>query len=250
VQDDCANQDLVLAGTCCDGAKHCPRAPIQVQDALVTARKGVAMVTKGLLVRLEAQHGRERDLEDFLRSAQGLVAQEPATTAWFALRFGRLEYGIFDVFPDEAGRQAHLAGAVAAQLFGPARQLLARDPQIQRLSLLAHKLPAGEAGLPVTRGLLLTFKAKQGHEAQVESFLRDAQGLVEREPGTTAWFALHLEQGEYGIFDVFPDNMARLSHLSGHVPRELAKHALSLLGGLPDMDMLHVLATRFAPTTP
>ena len=95
------------------------------------------MVTTGLLVRLEAQHGQEAELEDFLRSAQGLVAQEPATTAWFAVRFGRLEYGIFDVFPDEAGRQAHLAGAVAAQLMGPGRQLLARDPQIQRLDLLA-----------------------------------------------------------------------------------------------------------------
>ena len=206
------------------------------------------MVTTGLLVRLEAQHGRERELEEFLRSAQGLVAQEPATTAWFALRFGRLEYGIFDVFPDEAGRQAHLDGAVAAQLMGPGRQLLARDPQIQRVALIAHKLPqAADAVLPVTRGLLLTFKAKQGHEAHVERFLRDAQDLVEREPGTTAWFALHLEHGEHGIFDVFPDNMARLSHLSGQVPRELAKHALSLLGGVPDMDMLQVLAARFAP---
>jgi quinol monooxygenase YgiN len=215
---------------------------------MTTAKKGYAMVTTGLLVRLEAQHGREAELEDFLRSAQALVAQEPATSAWFAVRFGRSEYGIFDAFPDEAGRQAHLSGAVAAQLMGPGRQLLARDPQIQRLSLLAHKLPpATEAGVAVTRGLLLTFKAKQGHESQVERFLRDAQGLVEGEPGTTAWFALHLETGEYGIFDVFPDNMARLSHLSGQVPRELTKHALSLLGSVPDMDMLQVLAARFAP---
>jgi quinol monooxygenase YgiN len=207
------------------------------------------MVTTGLLVRLEAQHGRDGELEDFLRSALGLVAQEPATSAWFALRFGRLEYGIFDVFPDDAGRQAHLAGPVAAQLLGPGRQLLARDPQIQRLSVLAHKLPlAAQEGLAVTRGLLLTFKAKQGHESQVEQFLRDAQDPVAREPGTTAWFALRLENGEYGIFDVFPDNMARLSHLTGQVPRELAKHALSLLGGVPDMDMLQVLAARFAAT--
>lgn len=208
------------------------------------------MVTTGLLVRLEAQHGREAELEDLLRAAQGLVAREPATTAWFAVRFGRLEYGIFDVFPDEAGRQAHLAGAVAAQLMGPARQLLARDPKIERLAVLAHKLPqAPQDGAAVTRGLLLTFKPKQGHEAQVVQFLRDAQGLVEREPGTTAWFALQLEGGDCGIFDVFPDNMARLSHLGGAVPRELAKHALSLLGGMPDMDMLQVLAARFAPAT-
>lgn len=199
------------------------------------------MVTTGLLVRLEALHGREAELEALLRAAQALAAQEPATSAWFAVRFGRLEYGIFDVFPDEAGRKAHLEGAVAAQLMGPGRQLLAHDPHIERVSLLAHKLPRPMPD-PVTRGLLLTFKAKQGHEAQVEQFLRDAQGLVEAEPGTTAWFALHLEGGEYGIFDVFPDNMARLAHLGGAVPRELAKHALSLLGGVPDMDMVQVLA--------
>lgn len=201
------------------------------------------MVTTGLLVRLEAQLGLEQDVEDLLVAARELVAQEPATRAWFAVRFGRLEYGIFDVFPDEAGRQAHLHGAVATQLMGPGRRLLARDPQIQKLAVLAHKLPpAAQEGLAVTRGLLLTFRARQGHEAQVERFLRDAQDLVEKEPGTTAWFALHLEGGEYGIFDVFPDNMARLAHLGGAVPRELAKHALTLLGGMPDMDMLQVLA--------
>jgi hypothetical protein len=115
--------------------------------------------------------------------------------------------------------------------------------------LLAHKLPrAGHESPAVTRGLLLTFQAKQGHEAQVEQFLRDAQGLVEAESGTTAWFALHLEGGEYGIFDVFPDNMARLSHLGGAVPRELAKHAISMLGSVPEMHMLQVLVTRFAVT--
>jgi quinol monooxygenase YgiN len=217
------------------------------RGARISARKEHAVVTTGLLVRLEAQHGREGELEDLLRAALALAAQEPATSAWFAVRFGRLEYGIFDAFPDEAGRQAHLGGAVAAQLLGPGRQLLARDPQIRRLSLLAHKLPqASQEVLAITRGLLLTFKAKQGHEPQVERFLRAAQALVEGEPGTTAWFALHLDDGEYGIFDVFPDNMARLSHLGGQVPRELAKHALSLLGGVPEMDMLQVLAARFA----
>ena len=208
------------------------------------------MVTTGLLVRLEAQHGREGALEDFLRSAQALVAREPATSAWFALRFGRLEYGIFDAFPDEAGRQAHLQGAVAAQLMGSGPLLLARDPHIQRLTVLAHKLPPAEqaarAAESVTRGLLLTLKARPGHEADVERFLRDAQGFAEQEPGTTAWFALHLEHGEYGIFDVFPDNMARLAHLTGHVPRELTKHALTLLGGVPDMDLLQVQAGYFA----
>jgi quinol monooxygenase YgiN len=204
------------------------------------------MVTHGLLVRLEARHGRDDDLETFLLSALPLVRAEPATTAWFALRFGRLEYGIFDAFPDEAGRQAHLAGAVAAALGNEGKQLLAREPRIEKLSILASKLPAAATAPGVTRGLLLTFKAKPGHEAQVDQFLRGAQALVAQEPGTVAWFALHLDGGDYGIFDVFPDNGARLAHLTGHVPRELTKHALSLLGGVPDMDLLQVLAANFA----
>jgi hypothetical protein len=100
----------------------------------------------------------------------------------------------------------------------------------------------------VTTGLLVRLEARHGREGELEDLLRAAQGLVAQEPATSAWFALRFEDGEYGIFDVFPDNMARLSHLGGAVPRELAKHALSLLGGVPEMDMLQVLAARFAAT--
>ena len=207
------------------------------------------MVTQGLLVRLEAQNGRDDEFETFLRSAVPLVRAEPGTIAWFAVRFGRSEYGIFDVFPDDAGRQAHLAGAVAVALRKEGGRLLASEPRIERLRVLASKLPAaGAAAGALTRGLLLTFRAKQGHETQVEEFLLDAESLVRQEPGTIAWFALQLDSGEYGIFDVFPDNGARFVHLTGHVPRELTKHALSLLGGLPDMHMLHVVAANFAAT--
>jgi quinol monooxygenase YgiN len=205
------------------------------------------MVTHALLVRLEARHGQDHALETFLASAVPLVRAEPATTAWFALRFGRSEYGIFDAFPNEAGRQAHLAGAVAAALGKEGKQLLAGEPRIEKVDVLASKLPVTASGPELTRGLLLAFKAKQGHEAQVEQFLRDAQPLVEQEPGTVAWFALRLASGYYGIFDVFADNGARFAHLTGPVPRELTKHALSLLGDVPDMDLLQVLAAHFAP---
>ena len=66
------------------------------------------------------------------------------------------------------------------------------------------------------------------------------------EPKTTAWFAIRTEDGEYGIFDVFPDNGGRFAHLAGHVPRELAKHALTLLGSMPEMEMLSVEAEKLA----
>jgi quinol monooxygenase YgiN len=203
------------------------------------------MVSRGLLVRLEAKSGLDADVEAFLVSALPLVRNEPATTAWFAIRFGRSEYGIFDVFPDDAGRDAHLTGPVAKALMERADTLFATPPQIQKLDVLADKLPpSGPLLIPDAKGLLLTFKAKEGHEQQVEQFLRDAQPLVKEEPGTTAWFAIHLDDGAYGIFDVFPDNGARFAHLTGHVPRELTKHALTLLGGVPDMEMINVLAEK------
>jgi quinol monooxygenase YgiN len=205
------------------------------------------MVTQALLVRLDARHGREDALEQFLKSALDLVRAEPATTAWFALRFGRGEYGIFDAFPDEAGREAHLAGRVAEALKGQGASLLAQGPRIQRVAVLASKLPADPTfALGITRALLLTFRARPAHEAQVESFLHGARTAVAAETGTLAWFALSLEGGEYGIFDAFADNGARLAHLTGEVPRQLARHGVSLLGGVPDMEMPQVLAAHFA----
>ncbi len=107
------------------------------------------MVTVGLMVRLAAKPGRELELEQFLRSALPLVANEPGTTAWFALKFGPFRFGIFDAFPHDADRQAHLAGRVAAGLMTRAADLLAAPPDIEYLDTFASKLPhASNARLP------------------------------------------------------------------------------------------------------
>jgi quinol monooxygenase YgiN len=98
------------------------------------------MSNKGLLVRLEAKSGKEAEVEEFLRSALPLVQQEPATTAWFAIRFSQSEFGIFDVFPDDAGRDAHLNGAVAKALMANASTLLAKPPGIEKIDVLADNL--------------------------------------------------------------------------------------------------------------
>jgi quinol monooxygenase YgiN len=202
------------------------------------------MVTKALLVRLKSQEGKKAEVEEFLRSALPLVREEPATLAWFALHFGGSEYGIFDAFPDEAGRDAHLTGAVAKALMARAADLFSEPPQIQKLAVLAHKLPDVPVSHPDMKALLLTFQPKSGHEDQVQQFLREAQPWVEAEPDTTAWFAIRTDDGRTGIFDTFPNNEGRLKHLTGRVARELAKHALSLLGGLPDPELLEVLAEK------
>jgi quinol monooxygenase YgiN len=205
------------------------------------------MVTRGLLARFEAKHGRDTEVEQLLRTAQPLARQEPGTSAWFAIRFGRCQYGIFDVFPDAAARDAHLAGPIASALIQKAPDLLVAPASIEKLDVLADKLPEAKGVELIEKGLLLRFRAKAGHELQVEQFLRDAKSFALQEQRTAAWFAIRLADGHYGIFDVFPDNGARFSHLVGHVPRELAKHALTLLGSMPDLELLDILAEKVPP---
>ena len=100
------------------------------------------MVKTALFVRLEAKPGKEADVESFLRGGLPVVQQEPATTAWFALRLGPSTFGIFDAFPDESGRQAHLSGQVAAALMAKASELFSKPPVIEKVDVLAVKLPA------------------------------------------------------------------------------------------------------------
>jgi quinol monooxygenase YgiN len=98
-------------------------------------------VTTGLIVRLEAQPGREDELAAFLESALPLVAGEPETIVWLAVRAGESSFAIVDAFPGEHGRQAHLDGPVAAALLARAGELLASPPAIERVDVLAAKLP-------------------------------------------------------------------------------------------------------------
>ncbi|MBS1970647.1 MAG: antibiotic biosynthesis monooxygenase [Bdellovibrionales bacterium] len=99
------------------------------------------MVRCALMVRLEAKPGKEQEVEAFLQSALAMVEDEPETTAWFALKIGPHEFGIFDAFPDESGRKAHLTGKVAEALFAKDLDLLAREPEIVKIDVLAEKLP-------------------------------------------------------------------------------------------------------------
>ena len=99
------------------------------------------MVKKALYVRLDAKAGLESELEEFLASALPLVEAEPATKAWFAIKMGPATFGIFDVFPDDAGRDAHLAGKVADALKARAGELLRSPPEIEKIEVVAAKLP-------------------------------------------------------------------------------------------------------------
>ena len=99
------------------------------------------MVTKGIIVRLKAKSGQEETVAGFLRDALPLVQQEAQTIAWFAFRIDASSFAIVDVFPDEAGRRAHLDGAVAAALEEKGLELLAEPPLIETIDVIAAKLP-------------------------------------------------------------------------------------------------------------
>jgi quinol monooxygenase YgiN len=94
-----------------------------------------------LYVPLEAKPGKEKEVAEFLKSALPLVEAEPGTVTWFAIQQGPSSFAIFDTFNDEAGRNAHLNGKVAAALMAKAGELLAKPPAIQKIDILTDKLP-------------------------------------------------------------------------------------------------------------
>ncbi len=55
------------------------------------------------------------------------------------IKIGPSTFGIFDTFNDEAGREAHLNGKIAAALMKNASELLAKPPVIEKVELLAVK---------------------------------------------------------------------------------------------------------------
>ncbi len=98
------------------------------------------MTKKALFVRLEAKPGKESQVAEFLRSGQPLVQEEPGTIAWFSIQLGPTTFAIFDAFADDAGRDAHLSGKVAAALMAKAADFFAEPPKIEKADVLADKL--------------------------------------------------------------------------------------------------------------
>lgn len=98
-------------------------------------------VNKALFVHLKAKPGKESEVEAFLRNGLSAVIEEEDTTTWYAVRFGHDEFGIFDTFPGNKGRLAHLAGKVGRALIAKTPELLDGMPQIENTQVLAYKLP-------------------------------------------------------------------------------------------------------------
>jgi quinol monooxygenase YgiN len=99
------------------------------------------MATLSIWAQLEAKPGKEKEVEEFLKSAQPLAVKEKGTLTWYAIKLGPGKYGIFDTFADEKGREAHLNGDIAKALFAKAKDLFAKPPEVNKPEILAAKGP-------------------------------------------------------------------------------------------------------------
>ncbi len=97
------------------------------------------MVKFALYGELRAKPGKEAEVAAFLKQGAEMAAEESGTIAWFAIREDDGRYGIFDTFNDEAGRDAHLNGAIAKALMAKADELFSEPPKIHKIAILAEK---------------------------------------------------------------------------------------------------------------
>jgi quinol monooxygenase YgiN len=102
------------------------------------------MAKLAILALLESKPGKEKELEEFLKSALPLAEKEEGTLTWYALKLSPSKFGIFDTFAAESGREAHLTGEIAKALFAKAKELLAKDPEIHKVDVLAAKAHLAE----------------------------------------------------------------------------------------------------------
>jgi quinol monooxygenase YgiN len=114
------------------------------QSLRIPSRGGFVMAKLAIWAMLESKPGKEREVEEFLKSAQPLAEKEEGTLTWYALKIAPSKFGIFDTFAAESGREAHLTGEIAKALFAKAKDLFAKEPEIHKVEVLAAKAHLAE----------------------------------------------------------------------------------------------------------
>ena len=92
--------------------------------------------------------------------------------------------------------------------------------------------------------LLAVLQAKPGKRERGRGFLKSAQPLAQREPGTTTWYAWKIAPSKYGIFDTFANEEGRNAHLNGDIAKALFAKAEELFAAPPQVDKLEILASK------
>lgn len=189
-------------------------------------------------IPFNAKSGENDNLANFLVEGAKLVAKtEPNTLYWYALKQTDGSFGIFDFFPNEAGRAEHFAGKVAAALNANADSLIAKGwdkgivANIKNPAVLSYKEPS-KGSARATQATYILLNAQAGKEQALEALLTYAATVIEKtEPKTVLWASLKLDDNTFAIFDTFTDESGRQAHFAGKVAAALKEQANSLVVG-------------------
>ena len=207
-------------------------------------------------IEMNAAPGRTRDLAEFLAGAAPIVADtEPGTALWFALQAPQDRLAIFDVFVDEAARDAHFSGAVAAALEKNASELVDGGwedgvlPGVFASDVLSVKAPVDLER--ATTATYIPMRAAPGRADELAELLAAGGAIVaETEPGTLFWAGLRIDEERFAIFDVFADEAGRQAHFAGQVAALLAERAPDIVDGgwedgvVANVDDFDIIAIR------
>ncbi|MEO9902944.1 hypothetical protein [Nisaea sp.] len=203
-----------------------------------TASAGENAMTKNTAsyIEMQAATGQTEAFADFLTGAASIVREtEPGTELWFALQAND-RLAIFDVFADEASRDAHFSGAVAGALKENAGALVDGGwdagvvARINNSTVLSAKAPFGLSD--ASTATYIKIEAAPGQGDQLEALLSAAGSIVAgTEPKTLFWAALRIDETNFAIFDVFADESGREAHFAGTVAGLLKEKAPLLVAG-------------------
>ena len=204
--------------------------------SLATAQETVMNDYTASYIEMQAASGQTGAFAEFLTSAAPMVREtEPGTELWFALQAGDT-LAIFDIFIDEAARDAHFSGAVAGALNDNAGTLVQGGwddgvvANINNSVVLSAKAPVDLDS--ATTATYIALEAAPGQAEQLAELLSAAGPIVaETEPQTLFWVALRIDETTFAIFDAFADNSGREAHFAGQVAGLLNERAADLVEG-------------------
>lgn len=230
----------IAAAGCAAASDSSPSTQEPIEHEQKTTMTKTTM-TKATMIPMTAASGQQADLRSFLTVGRDLVAKtEPGTPYWYALEQegGAGGFAIFDLFPNQAGRDAHFNGEVAAALAGKAPQLVDGGwddgvvANVQHYQTIGQKLP--DEPVAVTKATFISLQAAPGQADALAQFLvAGCQMVIDGEPLTPYWLALRSEVDDhrFAIVDLFAGPQGREAHFKGDVAAALEANADTLVAG-------------------
>ena len=195
------------------------------------------MVRVGLFTQFDAVPGTEADVARTLVEVLSQLPADARPDTWFAFRCELFTLGFFAAFDDDSRRQACLSH-VRARL----APLLAEQP-IELIEIMSAKLPGSEDSPEVSLGFSIRVDVKAGADADFARALQATLPRIVDETGTIAWFSFRRGPTTFGVFDVFPDEEARIYHMDNFRQNRSANIA-DLLAQPFDVAKVNLLAGR------